>query len=113
MDSTDDYVIDFYNAWLEGTSWRDFSWNDKEDKDNNSNRDQKRQIEKENKAARKKAKDDENTRMRSLVETCKKSDPRVKRIKDNQKKAKEDARLARSAGKREAEEVRQFGDPEY
>lgn len=105
MDSDDDYVIDFYNTWLEAASWREFSWFDKEDKDNNSNRDQKRQIEKENKAERKRRKDGENARMRSLVEMCKKCDPRVKRIKDNQKAAKEAARLARSAGKREAEEA--------
>lgn len=105
MDSTDEYVIDLYNMWLEGTSWREFSWYDKDDKDSNANRDQKRQIERENKAERKKRKDAENTRMRELVEACKKSDPRVKRIKENQKKAKEEARLARSAGKREAEEA--------
>lgn len=48
-------------------SWREFSYEDEDDKEKGENRDERRWIEKNNRVARKEKKKAEQTRMRQLV----------------------------------------------
>lgn len=93
-----DEVNRFYSFWYEFDSWREFSYLDEEEKEKGENRDERRWIEKQNKAARQKRKKEEMARIRQLVDNAYACDPRVQRFKDEekekklaQKKAKQDA----------------------
>lgn len=93
-----DYVNNFYKFWYEFDSWREFSYLDEEEKEKGENREERRWIEKQNKAARQKRKKEEAARMRSLVDNAYASDPRIQRFKDEEKEKK----LAHKRAKQEA-----------
>jgi DnaJ family protein C protein 2 len=65
--STFDEVNDFYVFWYDFDSWREYSYLDEENKETATDRDERRWIEKQNKAARAKRKKEETTRLRQLV----------------------------------------------
>lgn len=67
--STFDEINDFYSFWYDFDSWREFSYLDEESKESASDRDERRWIDKQNKAARAKRKKEETTRLRQLVGT--------------------------------------------
>jgi DnaJ homolog subfamily C member 2 len=50
--STFEQVNDFYSFWYDFDSWREFSYLDEENKDSATDRDERRWIDKQNKAAR-------------------------------------------------------------
>nr|KAG5708813.1 hypothetical protein BaRGS_031967 [Batillaria attramentaria] len=93
-----DDVNSFYKFWYEFDSWREFSYLDEEEKEKGENREERRWIEKQNKAARQKRKKEEVARLRSLVDNAYACDPRIQRFKDEEKEKK----LAQKRAKQEA-----------
>jgi DnaJ family protein C protein 2 len=102
MDSTKDEVDQFYTFFYNFDSWRTFEWLDEDVPDDTSNRDNKRYVERKNKAARQKRKTEDTARLRKLVDDALKVDPRIRMFKDAERKAKEQKKWDREAGTREA-----------
>ncbi|XP_071502249.1 dnaJ homolog subfamily C member 2-like [Diadema antillarum] len=102
-------VNNFYNFWYDFQSWREFSYLDEEEKEKGECREERRWIDKQNRAARQQRKKEEVTRLRQLVDNAYMCDPRIKRFKEEEKerkakekKAKQDAARA-AAMEREKE----------
>ncbi|KAI8363663.1 DnaJ domain-containing protein [Mortierella sp. GBAus27b] len=89
MESTKEQVEAFYGFWYTFESWRSFEYLDKEEGDGPENRDDKRYMEKKNKAERARLKKDDTTRLRKLVDTAFSLDPRMAAFKEQEKEAKE------------------------
>ncbi|XP_064488110.1 dnaJ homolog subfamily C member 2-like [Ornithodoros turicata] len=96
--ATRDEVDKFYHFWYNFDSWREYSYLDEEEKEKGENRDERRWIEKQNKAARQRLKKEEMQRIRQLVDTAYACDPRVQRFKEEDKEKK----LAQKRAKQEA-----------
>lgn len=94
-DATEDEVNEFYNFWYSFESWREYSYLDEEDKEKGENRDERRWIERENRAQRQKLKKDEMKRIRQLVDNAMECDPRIRRFKEEAKNRKEEAKRRR------------------
>lgn len=93
--ATRDHVEHFYNFWYSFESWREYSYLDEEDKDKGQDREERRWIEKQNRSIRIKRKKEEMTRIRSLVDLAYNNDPRIVRIKNEEKEKKQAAKRAR------------------
>ncbi|KAK5827736.1 hypothetical protein F5H01DRAFT_302863 [Linnemannia elongata] len=89
MESTKEEVEEFYGFWYGFESWRSFEYLDKEEGEGAENRDDKRYIEKKNKAERAKLKKEDGARLRKLVDTAFSLDPRMAAFKEQDKEAKE------------------------
>uniref|UniRef100_A0A240PKL8 Uncharacterized protein n=1 Tax=Anopheles atroparvus TaxID=41427 RepID=A0A240PKL8_ANOAO len=88
-------VDDFYDFWYNFQSWREFSYLDEEDKEKGQDREERRWIEKQNKAIRLKRKKEESARIRTLVDLAYNNDPRVVRFKQEEKERKLAAKRAK------------------
>ncbi|KAF9274502.1 hypothetical protein BGZ68_000581 [Mortierella alpina] len=95
MDSSKKEVEAFYGFWYGFDSWRTFEYLDKEEGDGPENRDDKRYMEKKNKAERAKLKKEDAARLRKLVDTAFALDPRMAAFKEQEKEAKEAKRQER------------------
>ncbi|XP_066283563.1 dnaJ homolog subfamily C member 2-like [Branchiostoma lanceolatum] len=105
MDSTYEEVDHFYSFWYDFYSWREFSYLDEEDKEKGEDREERRWIEKQNKAARQKRKKEEVSRILKLVDNAYACDPRIKKFKDDEKRKKEEEKKAKKdAARKIAEE---------
>lgn len=110
--SSRQHVERFYEFWYDFQSWREFSYLDEEDKDKGENRDERRWLDRQNKAARQQRKKVENQRIRQLVDNAYGCDPRVARFKEEDKQKKIDQKKAKQEEARlrvereEAERVR-------
>ncbi|KAG0256710.1 hypothetical protein BGZ95_005432, partial [Linnemannia exigua] len=89
MESSKEEVEAFYGFWYGFESWRSFEYLDKEEGEGAENRDDKRYIEKKNKAERAKLKKEDAARLRKLVDTAFALDPRMAAFKEQEKEAKE------------------------
>lgn len=87
-DSTRDDVETFYHFWSNFDSTRRFDYWDEDENEAAENRADKRYMEKKNKAARLKRKNEDNARLRTLFEQAYKIDPRIKAWKEADKAAK-------------------------
>ncbi|KIY69893.1 hypothetical protein CYLTODRAFT_435893 [Cylindrobasidium torrendii FP15055 ss-10] len=96
LDASKEHVEGFYDFWYNFDSWRSFEWYDKEVNEGSDNRDDKRYTEKKNKSERARRKKEDNTRLRSLVDLTLGLDPRIKRIKQEEKAAREAKKAARA-----------------
>lgn len=85
----------FYSFWYDFKSWREFSYLDEEDKEKGQDRDERRWIEKENKAARVKRKKEEMLRIRALVDLAYNNDKRILKFKNEEKERKLAAKRAK------------------
>ncbi|BFZ10799.1 hypothetical protein BsWGS_13838 [Bradybaena similaris] len=103
-----DEVNNFYSFWYEFDSWREFSYMDEEEKEKGENRDERRWIEKQNKAARQKLKKEEVARLRQLVDNAYICDPRIQKFREEEKERRNAARRAKQevARQRAEEEER-------
>ncbi|KAJ5767510.1 hypothetical protein N7533_000093 [Penicillium manginii] len=96
-DSTQEEVESFYNFWYNFDSWRSFEYLDEDIPDDGEGRDQKRHTEKKNANARRKRKQEDNVRLREMLDEVMAGDERIKKFrqqaragKDAKRKAKED-----------------------
>jgi len=111
--STKEEVEEFYDFWYNFDSWRTFEYLDEDVPDDNENRDQKRYIERKNKAQRAKRKTEDTARLRKLVDDCLNVDPRIAKFKQDEKAQRSAKRLAREAAeKRAADEAAKKAEEE-
>ncbi|KAG0252939.1 hypothetical protein BG011_006640 [Mortierella polycephala] len=89
MGSTKAEVERFYGFWYGFEGWRTFEYLDKEEGDGPENRDDKRYMEKKNKAERVKLKKEDAARLRKHVDTAFALDPRMAAFKEQEREAKE------------------------
>ncbi|CAI9617294.1 unnamed protein product [Staurois parvus] len=105
MNTSIEDVDSFYSFWYNFDSWREFSYLDEEEKEKAECRDERRWIEKQNRAARAQRKKEEMIRIRTLVDNAYSSDPRIKKFKEEEKARKEAEKKAKAdARRREHEE---------
>ncbi|KAK1220661.1 Zuotin [Marasmius sp. AFHP31] len=96
FNASKEHVEGFYDFWYNFDSWRSFEWLDKEVNEGSDNRDDKRYTEKKNKSERARRKKEDIARIRQMVDLVLSLDPRIKRIKEEEKAAREAKKLARS-----------------
>lgn len=93
MESTREQVEEFYAYWFAFESWRSFECMDEEDSEKSDGRHEKRWIERKNKSQRQTLKKEDNVRMAKFVEQAFSLDPRIRKFRDDEKKAKETKRM--------------------
>lgn len=97
-DASKQEVEGFYDFFYNFDSWRSFEWHDKEVNEGSDSRDDKRFTEKKNKSERARRKKEDNTRLRELVDETLANDPRIKRIKAEEKAARDAKKKGSAAG---------------
>ncbi|XP_063304213.1 dnaJ homolog subfamily C member 2 isoform X2 [Pelobates fuscus] len=100
-------VDSFYSFWYNFDSWREFSYLDEEEKEKAECRDERRWIEKQNRAARAQRKKEEMNRIRTLVDNAYSSDPRIKKFKEEEKARKEAEKKAKADARRKEQEEKE------
>jgi len=107
IDSSREYVDDFYNFWFDFDSWREYSYLDEEDKEKASDKWERKEMERINKAQRLEKKKEEGKRMKKLVDNAFNSDPRIAKFRKadlDEKAAKKKARADAIQAKKDEEE---------
>ncbi|KAM8907958.1 dnaJ homolog subfamily C member 2 [Spinachia spinachia] len=107
MESSFEDVDNFYSFWYNFDSWREFSYLDEEEKEKAECRDERRWIEKQNRAARAQRKKEEMNRLRTLVDTAYSCDPRIKKFKEDEKARKESEKKAKVEAKKKEQEAKE------
>ncbi|XP_069833977.1 dnaJ homolog subfamily C member 2 [Dendropsophus ebraccatus] len=107
MDTSIEDVDAFYSFWYNFDSWREFSYLDEEEKEKAECRDERRWIEKQNRAARAQRKKEEMNRIRTLVDNAYSSDPRIKKFKEEEKARKEAEKKAKADARRKEQEEKE------
>uniref|UniRef100_A0A1D1Y2L6 DnaJ subfamily C member 2 n=1 Tax=Anthurium amnicola TaxID=1678845 RepID=A0A1D1Y2L6_9ARAE len=97
-------VDSFYNFWYCFKSWREFPHADDFDLEQAESREHKRWMERQNGKLREKARREEHTRIRILVDNAYKKDPRILRRKEEEKAAKQRKKEAKFIAKKLQEE---------
>ncbi|XP_062849934.1 dnaJ homolog subfamily C member 2 [Trichomycterus rosablanca] len=105
--STFEEVDNFYSFWYNFDSWREFSYLDEEEKEKAECRDERRWIEKQNRASRAQRKKEEMNRIRTLVDTAYSCDPRIKKFKEEEKARKESEKKAKAEAKKKEQEEKE------
>ncbi|KAF2362018.1 SANT/Myb domain [Trinorchestia longiramus] len=104
MDDSQEKVNNFYDFWYNFDSWREFSYLDEEDKEKGEDRDERRWIEKQNKAERAVRRKEESARIRKLVDNAYKLDPRVIKFREAEREKKMAVKRAKQEAARQREE---------
>lgn len=114
INSSRDYVDRFYRSWYGFNSWREFSYLDEEDREQASDREERRWIEKQNRANRAKLKKEESTRIRQLVDLAYANDPRLLKFKKEDQERKNALKQAKKDAirQKQEEEIRQREEEE-
>ncbi|KAJ3183644.1 hypothetical protein HDU85_002073 [Gaertneriomyces sp. JEL0708] len=99
-----DDVEAFYNFWFNFDSWRTFEMLDEDDTDQAESREEKRWLERRNKAERTKRKKADNSRINKFVEQAFAADPRIKKFREQDRAAKDAKKRGKEAAARKAEE---------
>ncbi|XP_078409362.1 dnaJ homolog subfamily C member 2 isoform X2 [Cetorhinus maximus] len=107
LNSSIEEVDSFYSFWYNFDSWREFSYLDEEEKEKAECRDERKWIEKQNRAARAQRKKEEMNRIRTLVDTAYSCDPRIKKFKEEEKARKEAEKKAKAEAKRKEQEEKE------
>jgi len=110
LESSKNMIDKFYDFWYSFESWRDFSHHDEFDLSHAESRDERRWMEVQNGRIRKKKIQEESSRIRKLVDTAFKADPRIRAFKQAEMDAiveqKRQRQLEKEAREREEEERR-------
>ena len=106
------HVEAFYAFWYHFPSWRSFEYHDKDEVNGAENRDDKRWLEKKNKAERQRLKKADNERLRKLVDLAASKDPRMLMFKQQGKQQRQAKKLAREEEERLAKEAKQRAEEE-
>lgn len=104
LNSSQEYVNEFYSFWYEFKSWRNFAYMDEEDPEKAESREERRWMERENKHMRQKRKKDEIQRIRSIVELAFNNDVRLKKFREEQKQKKLEIKRAKEFAAQEKEQ---------
>ena len=96
-------VREMYAFWAKFKSWREFPAEDEEDTESADDRWQRREMEKENKKKREEEKKADTKRIKQFIGLAEDTDPRVIKRRKEEKEAREAKKLAKGAGRREAE----------
>ncbi|XP_071054215.1 dnaJ homolog subfamily C member 2 [Onthophagus taurus] len=104
LDSPREKVEYFYSFWYDFKSWREYSYEDEEDKDKCQDREERRYVDKINKAERLRKKKEEMARIRSLVDLAYNADPRIAKFKQEDKDKKLAAKKARQTAAQQKKE---------
>ncbi|XP_005377283.1 PREDICTED: dnaJ homolog subfamily C member 2 [Chinchilla lanigera] len=107
MNSSFEDVDAFYSFWYNFDSWREFSYLDEEEKEKAECRDERKWIEKQNRATRAQRKKEEMNRIRTLVDNAYSCDPRIKKFKEEEKAKKEAEKKAKAEAKRKEQEAKE------
>ncbi|XP_058513501.1 dnaJ homolog subfamily C member 2 isoform X2 [Ochotona princeps] len=107
MNSSFEDVDAFYSFWYNFDSWREFSYLDEEEKEKAECRDERRWIEKQNRATRAQRKKEEMNRIRTLVDNAYSCDPRIKKFKEEEKAKKEAEKRAKAEARRKEQEAKE------
>lgn len=107
LNSSIEEIDAFYSFWYNFDSWREFSYLDEEEKEKAECRDERKWIEKQNRAARAQRKKEEMNRIRTLVDTAYNCDPRIKKFKEEEKARKEAEKKAKAEAKRKEQEEKE------
>lgn len=107
MSSSFEDVDAFYSFWYNFDSWREFSYLDEEEKEKAECRDERRWIEKQNRATRAQRKKEEMNRIRTLVDNAYSCDPRIKKFKEEEKAKKEAEKKAKADARRKEQEAKE------
>ncbi|KAI0726946.1 DnaJ-domain-containing protein [Fomitopsis betulina] len=110
-DDSKDTVNAFYDFWYNFDSWRSFEYLDKEINEGSDSRDDKRYTEKKNKTERARRKKEDTARLRGIVDLALAHDPRIKRIKEEEKAARE-AKKKSKAGAQNGVDAKQKAEEE-
>lgn len=97
-------VDSFYDFWYSFKSWREFPHADEFDLEQAESREHKRWMERQNAKLREKARKEENTRVRTLVDNAYRRDPRILRRKEEEKAQKQKKKEAKLLAKKLQEE---------
>ena len=97
-------VDSFYNFWYSFKSWREFPHADEFDLEQAESRDHKRWMERQNAKLSEKARKEDYARIRTLVDSAYKRDPRILRRKEEGKAEKQRRKEAKFLAKRLQEE---------
>lgn len=102
--SSREEVERFYSFWYDFKSWREYSYEDEEDKDKCQDRDERRYVDKLNKAERLRKKKEEMSRIRTLVDLAYNNDPRIAKFKQDEKDRKLAAKKAKQTAAQQKKE---------
>lgn len=105
LDDPREVVENFYEFWFSFESWRTFEALDEEDASAGECREEKRWIERKNKAQRNKLKKEDVSRVARLVDQAFSIDPRIKKFKKEDKEAKEAKKNQKNAAQNAAKEA--------
>jgi DnaJ family protein C protein 2 len=98
-------VEKFYEFWFSFESWRSFEALDEEDANAGECREEKRWIERKNKAQRNKLKKEDVSRVARLVDQAFSIDPRIKKFKKEDKELKDAKKNKKNAAQNAAKEA--------
>jgi DnaJ family protein C protein 2 len=107
INSTRQEVDAFYTFWYNFESWREYSYQDEEDKERGQDRDERRWIEKENRAIRQKKKKEEMARIRTLVDNAYHCDPRIPKFREQEKQSREEEKRKKQEARKQQKEEEQ------
>lgn len=87
-------VEHFYYFWRNFSSWREFNYLNEYDPEDAESREERRWMERKNKALQDKKRKEEKNRINTLIDKAYSMDPRIRKLKEEQQKEREDRKKA-------------------
>jgi DnaJ family protein C protein 2 len=107
INSTKEHVDNFYKFWSHSfKSWRDFGYLNEYDEKNADSREERRWMQRQNAKKNLIHKKEEREKLKALIATCRKNDPRVKKFIREENELRERLRLKKEQEALERERIR-------